>query len=176
MYNYLPPNFLEKCHILMNFCSKCLGRSLKVLPSLWVTILGMVDCPRDHCTMVQFRGSDRANFEHFNFNFLNCLRVRWGGKDTAHSNLGHLGGDTAQHSKIFEKQRRGGTAHFNWGYLVRCSNYGGGTAQSSRAIGVGTLHNIARIKDWGGRLVERPACQFRQKTRLKSKVFSLERL
>ena len=70
MYNYLPPNFLEKCHILMNFCSKCPGRYLKVLPSLWVTILGMVDCPRDHCTMVQLRGSGRANFENFHFNFL----------------------------------------------------------------------------------------------------------
>ena len=69
MYNYLPPNFLEKCHILMNFCSKCPGRYLKVLPSLWVTILGMVDCPRDHCTMVQFRGSGRAYFEKFYFNF-----------------------------------------------------------------------------------------------------------
>ena len=56
---------------------------------------------------------------------------------TTHSHLGHLGGcsnlggDTAQNSKMFEKQG-GDTAHSISGYLVRCSNKGGDTAQNSK--------------------------------------------
>ena len=37
---------------------------------------------------------------------------------------------------MFEKQREGGgdTAHSNFGYMVRCSNKGGDTAQSSMVL------------------------------------------
>ena len=31
-----------------------------------MTILGIVDCPRDYCTMVQFRGSGWANLKKNN--------------------------------------------------------------------------------------------------------------
>ena len=35
---------------------------------------------------------------------------------------------------MFEKQRGGDTAHSNFGYMVRCSNKGGDTAQSSMML------------------------------------------
>ena len=44
-----------------------------------------------------------------------------------------LGGDTAQNSKMFEKQW-GDTAHSKFGYMVRSSNKGGNIAQSSTML------------------------------------------